>query len=107
MGIMDENNPLMLEILNHIIYLSTRFQKVFISQGTLAAKFNTSREWVNKLLARWKALGVIKYRQQDFNRSCIYFLHPLLNQEKNRIKFKLPAAALLLSISSLLSCFPP
>ena len=103
MGIMDENNPLMLEILNHIIYLSTRFQKVFISQGTLAAKFNTSREWVNKLLARWKALGVIKYRQQDFNRSCIYFLHPLLNQEKNRIKFKLPAAMLLFSISSLCS----
>ena len=103
MGIMNENNPLMLDILNHLIYLSTRFQKVFVSQGTLAAKFGATRQWINELLRRWKALGVIKYRQQDFNRSCIYLINPLLAQEKNRIKFKLPAAVLLLSISSLCS----
>jgi len=100
---MDENNPLKLEILNHLIYLSTRFRVVFISQGTLAAKYNVTRQWINELLRRWKSLGVIKYRQQDFNRSCVYLINPLLAQEKNRIKFKLPAAVLLLVVSSLCS----
>ena len=103
MGIMNENNALKLEILNHLIYLSTRFRSVFISQQTLAAKYCVTVRWVNNLLSRWKSLGVIKYRQQGFNRSCIYVINPLLAQEKNRIKFKLPAAVLLLAISSLCS----
>ena len=102
-GIMNENNALKLEILNHLIYLSTRFRSVFISQGTLAAKYGVTRQWINNLLSRWKSEGVIKYSQQGFNRSCIYYLHPLLAQEKNRIRFKLPAAVLLLAISSLCS----
>ena len=103
LGIMNENNSLKLEILNYFVYLSTRFRFVFPSQGTIAAKFGVTRGWVNALLAEWKQLGVIKYRQQGFNRSCIYILNPLLEREKNRIKFKLPAAVLLLSISSLCS----
>lgn len=103
LGIMNEKNAIALKLLDHIIYLSTRFTTVFIAQGTLAAKFGVTREWVNKLLARWKELGVIKYRQKDFNRSCIYYLSPLLNQEKNRIKFQLPAAQLLFAVSSLTS----
>lgn len=102
-GIMDGNNEKALKLLNHLIFLSTVHRSVYVSQGTLAAMFDTTREWVNKLLRRWKDLGVIKYRQRDYNRSCIYFFHPLLNQEKNRISFKLPAAALLFSVSSLYS----
>lgn len=102
-GIMNEKNAIALKILNHIIYLSTRFKTVYVSQGTIAAMFDVTREWVNKLLGRWKVLGVIKYRQQDFNRSCIYYISPLLNQEKNRIKFQLPAAGLLLAVSALVS----
>jgi hypothetical protein len=101
LGIMNENNELSLKILNDIVFLSTRSKRVRISQSTIAAKYDVAREWVNKLLKRWKALGIIKYRQAGFNQSCIYFIHPLLNQEKNRIKNKLPSAALLFAVSSL------
>ena len=77
-GVMDENNPLMLEVLNYLIYLSHHYRNVFVSQGTLAAKFGKTVRWINELLARWKALGVIRYRQQGFNRSCWYITTPFL-----------------------------
>lgn len=103
MGILDENNQLSLDILNHLIYLSTRFRSVFVSQGTLAAKFGVTVRHINRLLSQWKSMGVLKYTQQGFNRSCIYLINPLLHLEKNRLKYKLKAAVLLLSVSSLCS----
>ena len=101
--VMDENNPLMLEVLNCLIYLSHQHHHVFISQGTIAAKFNVSVKWVNRLLARWKALGVIRYRQQGFNRSCLYIINPLLFYERNRLKWKLSALNIILHVTSLCS----
>lgn len=100
-GIMNENNSLKLDILNYIIYLNHQFRHVFPSQGTIAAKFNVSREWVNKLLAEWKEQGVLRYRQQAFNRSCMYFFNPLLVQERERLKWKLSALRIILCVSSL------
>lgn len=102
-GVMNENNSLKLEILNYIIYLSYRNQHVFPAQGTIAAKFNVSREWVNKLLAGWKVRGILRYRQQGFNRSCLYFFNPLLVQERERLKWKLSALRVVLCVSSLCS----
>lgn len=100
-GIMDENNPIKLAILNYIIYLSTIYMRVEPSQITLAAKFGVSRQWVNRLLARWKSIGVLTYKQYKYNRSCIYFLNPLIAEHKKRIAFKVPAALKLFAVSSL------
>jgi hypothetical protein len=102
-GVMDENNPLKLEILNYLIYLSHRYHKVFPSQGTIAAKFNVSVKWVNRLLARWKSEGILMYRQQGFNRSCLYIINPILFYERNRLKWKLSALNIILHVSSLCS----
>jgi DNA-binding Lrp family transcriptional regulator len=101
--VMDENNPVMLDILNHLLYLSTIHRRVFPSQITLAKKFGVSRVWVNTLLRRWKEAGVIKYRQRGLNESCIYFINPTLKEHRLRIKHKLPAAMFLLAVSSLCS----
>lgn len=102
-GVMDENNPLMLEVLNYLIYLKHHFGAVFPSQGTIAARFKVSRQWVNALLAEWKSKGIIQYRQQGFNRSCVYAINPILFQDRERLKYKLSALKLILHISFLFS----
>ena len=100
-GIMDENNTLMLEILNYIIYSSTQNQIVFVSQSTIAARFKVTVRWVNHILSEWKARGVLRFEQRGFNQSCIYFFNPLLVQEKERLKWKLPCLRQIFFISSL------
>jgi hypothetical protein len=105
-SVMEEDNEIALAILNEIIYSSTRFTRIFVSQGYLAAKFKVSPRWVNKLLARWKESGVLDFHQRGFNRSCLYYIHPAIYLDKNRLKYKLSAAALLFSVSALCSAIP-
>lgn len=103
MGLMNENNALMLDILNYLLLLSKHKYRVFVAQSTIAAVFNISREWVNKLLAKLKELGAIKYKQMGFNRSCLYVFNPLLIKERLRLLWKLPALRVVFCVSSLCS----
>jgi hypothetical protein len=100
-GVMDENNPLMLEVLNRLIFMKSHHHRVFISQSTLAAIFDVTREYINKILAMWRDLGVISYRQMGFNRCCEYFFNPILFHERERLKWKLSALKLIMHVSFL------
>jgi hypothetical protein len=63
-------------IIDLIMMLQTKYEHVFISQGTLAQYLGVKRETINRIIKQMVRDGILKKISQGFKKSCIYKLNP-------------------------------
>jgi predicted transcriptional regulator len=63
------------ELFNLLVWADNNKQFTYFSQLQLAKKIGTTRETINRMLAKLKRFGLVSFKQLGYNLPCVYKIH--------------------------------